>query len=196
MDLNYPQLTQRCQRKFYAQDSRIVARELLGKVVLRRNNKETMAGRIVETECYRGIDDAACHAARGRTARNDVMFGKPGVAYVYLIYGMHHCLNIVTEPAGFPAAVLIRALEPVDAQSDFLRQQLAGPGRLTTTFNITRALNGADIVTGDDLGIYDDGYRTKNITSGRRIGVEYAGTDALHPWRFGIKTSQFLSRPF
>ena len=140
-------------RSFYARDTVAVARDLLGKIV---KHGET-AGRIVETEAYLGGDDLAAHSARGITNRTRVIFGPPGHAYVYFIYGMYECLNLVTEPDGQPGAVLIRALEPVAGieamqrrrpSAHSLHELASGPGRLTLALGVTRALNGADVTRG------------------------------------------------
>jgi DNA-3-methyladenine glycosylase len=157
---------------------------LLGKYLVRQNGHTTLAGRIVEVEAYIGMEDRACHASRGRTARTDVMFGPAGVAYVYLIYGMHHCFNIVTERVGFPSAVLVRAVE--DAET---RTRIDGPGRVCQFFAIDRRLNRWDLTVGDTLWVEDRGERVLPgmITTGRRIGVGYAGAWARKPWRFRLK---------
>jgi DNA-3-methyladenine glycosylase len=154
------------------------------------------AGRIVETEAYVGADDRACHASRGRTPRTEVMFGPPGHAYVYLVYGLHHCLNAVTEAEGVPAAVLIRALEPeagVPGRTD-------GPGRLCRALGIDRTFDAEDLTAGRLFVEAGDrppgapgpagGYR-----SGPRIGVAYAGEWATRPWRFWLPGNPFVSRP-
>jgi DNA-3-methyladenine glycosylase len=134
-----------------------------------------LIARITETESYVGRDDKACHASRGKTKRCAVMFGEAGHAYVYLIYGMHHCLNIVTERKDFPAAVLIRSVEAT-----------FGPGRVTKRLHITRALNTEDVTRSDRLYVVDDGNRvsSRDIARAPRIGVDYAGADALLPWRY------------
>jgi len=146
-------------REFFDRDTLTVARDLLGQRLVRVLEGERLSGRIVEVEAYIGEDDAACHASAGRTSRTDVMYGAPGYAYVYFIYGMHHCLNVVTEREGFPAAVLIRALEPEEglrrmrdnrpARSD---QELTnGPGKLCQALQIDRRLNRLDLCVSDEL---------------------------------------------
>ncbi len=199
---------QRCERDFFARDTIKVAQELLGKVLVRVDNKKILAGRITETEGYVGKDDAACHASRGKTKRNEIMFREAGLAYVYLIYGMHACLNVVTEKKGFPAAVLIRALEPMIGVKEMRKNRnldldpsceyklTTGPGKLTQALQITRDLNGDDVTCSREIMIWDDDYRPIQVVSGPRIGVDYAGKDAQLPWRFGIKNSNFLSRKF
>lgn len=132
---------------------------------------------IVETEAYAGFDDLACHGSRGMTKRNKVMFKKGGFAYVYLIYGIYHCLNIVTEKEGKPSAVLIRGLDYPNAN---------GPGKLCREFKITKEnSNGLDL-TGDKLWVEDRGFKISKVLSGPRIGIDYAGKCALWPWRFRI----------
>ncbi|MDX2151075.1 MAG: DNA-3-methyladenine glycosylase [Bryobacteraceae bacterium] len=128
-------------RAFYARETRVVARALLGKVLTLGRK----AGRIIETEAYLGLDDLAAHASRGVTPRTRVIFGPPGHAYVYLIYGLHECLNLVAEPDGVPGCVLIRALEPLEGLND---ASASGPARLTKAMGITRKLNGADVTRG------------------------------------------------
>jgi DNA-3-methyladenine glycosylase len=141
-----------------------------------------MAGKIIEVEAYIGPNDHACHASKGRTARTDVMFGPAGVAYVYLIYGMYHCLNVVTEREEFPAAVLIRAAE-VDGQL------IDGPGRLCRALEVDRSLNRLDLTIGRGLWFEDRGADVPRGQIGRfpRIGVEYAGAWAKKLWRFRLR---------
>ena len=140
-------------RSFYEQSTIDVAKQLLGKYFVRKHPDGDMVGRIVETEAYVGPQDLACHAAKGRTARNEVMFGPAGHAYVYFIYGFYNMLNLVTEARDYPAAVLIRAVEPVGGidlmknrrRSEALRNLASGPGKLCQAFAIDRSLNGTDI---------------------------------------------------
>lgn len=159
-----------------------VARDLIGKYLVRHNRGEVLAGKIVEVEAYVGTSDRACHASKGRTARTEVMFGPPGVAYVYLIYGMYHCLNVVTEREGFPAAVLIRAME-VDGRL------IDGPGRLCRLLKIDRSLNGLDLTLKQFLWFEDRGVPVarRDIDQLPRIGVDYAGEWARKPWRFRLR---------
>ncbi len=192
-------------RAFYAQPTVEVARKLLGKYLVHRTAEGMRRGRIVETEAYVGPEDRASHASRGKTKRTAVMFGPPGVAYVYVIYGMHHCLNVVTEQEGYPAAVLIRAVEPVlsDEEQEQLRPgdltiaKLAnGPGKLCRYMGIDRRLNGADLC-GSELYIEDWGERVRpeDIVATTRIGVEYAGEWKQKPWRFYLKGNPCVSKP-
>src|SRR5215472_15443662 len=168
-------------RSFFNRDPRVVARELLGRLIVRRRGRSLLAGRIVEVEAYLGADDLAAHAAAGRTARNSVLFGPPGHAYVYFIYGVHYCLNISCLPDGEAGCVLIRALEPVAGCEEMararklrdlnfettrdLRKLTSGPGRLCQALSITRPRdNGKDMLSPrSDLQVSDDGYRASKI---------------------------------
>ncbi len=175
---------------FFRRESEIVARELLGKILVHRHDGSVLRARIVETEAYVGAHDLACHAAKGRTERTEVMFGTGGCAYVYFIYGMYDMLNIVTGPKNDPQAVLIRACEPLDGW----KADLSGPGKLTKAMRITRKLNGCNL-TGPLLYLMDDGARVEKIASSARIGVDYSGEwkDAL--LRFFNPTSKAVSAP-
>lgn len=168
-----------------------MAPDLLGKVLCRRlPDGALIAARVVETEAYRGVDDAASHAHGGPTPRSAIMFGPPGHAYVYLIYGMWSCLNAVTGPGRRASAVLLRAVHvPGDARAG------AGPGRLTRALRIDRAQNGADLARGRELWLADDGFRPDEIATGPRIGVDYAGEWAKKPWRFWIVGEAAVSTP-
>jgi len=147
-------------------------------------------GRVVETEAYLGPHDLAAHSARGRTARTEVMFGPPGHAYVYLIYGVHHCMNVVTEPEGKAAAVLIRALEPVRN----IEGSTKGPGLLCRALGINRSHSGHDLV-GDDLFLAEPDDRGPfEVVARPRIGVAYAGEWAAKPLRFYVAGNAFISR--
>lgn len=188
-------------RSFYEQNTLDVARQLLGKYLVRRHPEGTTVGRIVETEAYVGPDDKACHASRGRTPRTEIMFGHAGHAYIYMIYGFHYMLNIVTEGADFPAAVLIRAVEPLKGiplmqarrGTERMRSLASGPGKLCQAFAIDRALNGND-VCGQVLYLEDRGDAPPKIITTPRIGVDYAGQWKLKPWRFLINGNEFISR--
>jgi DNA-3-methyladenine glycosylase len=166
-------------------------------------------GRIVETEAYAGPDDRASHARAGRTARTVVMFGEAGHAYVYLVYGMHHCINVVCGPDGTAAAVLIRALEPVDGL-DAMRARrggsagsdarlAAGPARLCQALAIDRGHSGIDLISDPRLYLAEGTARIpdETVVTGPRVGVDYAGQEwSGRPWRFGIADHASLSRPF
>ncbi len=159
-----------------------VARSLIGKYLVRVIEGRSVAGRIVEVEAYVGPEDKACHASKGRTPRTDVMFGSGGIAYVYLIYGMYHCLNVVTEREGFPSAVLIRAIELEGGLID-------GPGKLCRALQIDRSLNRADLTSGESLWLEDRGevVGRGSIEAHPRVGVDYAGEWAKKPWRFRLR---------
>jgi DNA-3-methyladenine glycosylase len=191
-------------RSFYSRDTIEVARGLLGKMLVREIPAGRLAARIVETEAYVGPHDKACHASKGMTDRNKVMFGEPGHAYVYFIYGMYHCLNFVTERDGYPAAVLIRAAEPVEGVDAMwgLRKKAkkaedltSGPGRLCMALGIDRALNGADLCKNGPLYVEDGKEEAREIISCKRVGVDYAAEYKDKPWRFYIKGSRFVSVP-
>lgn len=190
-----------------------VARALLGLFVLRDTGGHLRVGRIVEAEAYGGPWDRASHARAGRTARTDIMFGPPGRAYVYLVYGMHHCLNVVCGPEGEAAAVLLRALHPLlgldamrgargrRAASD--ARLAAGPARLCEALGIDRTLNGADLLAAGPLRLLAPPAGQprlapgEHVVAGPRIGVAYAGEEwAGRPWRVGIAGHPALSRPF
>jgi len=193
----------RLERAFFARDTLRVARELLGQRLVRQLNGQRIAGRIVETEAYVGEGDAACHAARGRTARNAVMFGPAGYAYVYFIYGMHYCFNIVTETEGFGAAVLVRALEPLEG-IDAMRHHRKGrdgveltngPAKLCYALAIDRGLNGADLATSEELWIEGDvSMPDDEVATGPRVGVRGDGRALTLPWRFWLRDSGYVSR--
>lgn len=155
--------------------------------MLRRTEHGAMAGLIVEVEAYVGPHDLACHASRGRTGRTDVLFGPPGIAYVYLIYGMYHCLNVVTEREGFPAAVLIRAVEHREPSSAS-PVLIDGPGRVCRSFDIDRTLNRLDLTLGEGLWLEDRGERITDadVLTAPRIGVDYAGEWTAKPFRFRL----------
>lgn len=176
-------------QRFFDRPTLRVARDLIGKYLVRQRGPELLAGRIVEVEAYIGPKDLACHASKGRTARTDVMFGPAGVAYVYLVYGMYHCLNVVTEAVDIPAAVLLRAVEVEGRLID-------GPGRLTRSFSIDRSLNRWDLTKGEALWFEDRAQpvpRT-SIKTYPRIGVDYAGTWANKPWRFRLDGDGVIPR--
>jgi DNA-3-methyladenine glycosylase len=188
-------------RSFYQQSTVDVAKQLLGKLLVHRRDEEILTGRIVETEAYVGPQDLACHASKGRTHRTDVMFGAAGHAYVYFIYGFYNMLNLVTEAKDFPAAVLIRAVEPVrgiermkqNRKTDLLHNLASGPGKLCQAFAIDRSLNGADIC-GKVLYLEDRGEPLPKFTATPRIGVDYAGQWKNKPLRFIVRDSEFISK--
>lgn len=168
-------------RAFYDRDTALVAREMLGTLLVHRVGDELRVGRVVETEAYLGGHDLASHSSRGRTRRTETMFGPPGFAYIYLIYGMHHCFNAVTEAEGNGAAVLVRALEPVEG----IAGSASGPGRLCKALGIDRELNGVDLV-GDVLFLsHPERVEAFEVEARPRVGVGYAGEEwASAPLRF------------
>ncbi len=194
---------ERLARSFFDRPALGVARELLGKVLVRESGEGVVAGRIVEAEAYIGLEDRASHASRGRTERNAVMFGPPGHAYVYLIYGMHWCLNLVTERAGVPAAVLLRAVEPLEGLELMRRRRTkarrerdltSGPARLCQAFAIDGSLNGADVCSPQaTLFVEDRGLAAGEVVAAPRVGVDYAGEWALERFRFLDRQSAFVS---
>jgi DNA-3-methyladenine glycosylase len=188
----------RLPRAFFARPTVTVARALLGCYLVHESPHGQVVGRLVEVEAYCGARDPASHAAR-RTRRSEVMWGPPGTAYVYLSYGAHACMNVVTEPLGHPGAVLLRALEPVHGialmqrrrGSGDLRHLASGPGRLTQAMGITLADNQADLVTGP-LYVARGSDPVGPVATTPRIGISVA-TDRR--WRFVVRGSPFLSRP-
>ena len=171
------------QRTYFAQSTLRVARSLIGKYLVRSIDGRVLAGKILEVEAYVGSQDQACHASKGRTQRTEVLFGPPGVAYVYLIYGMYHCLNVVTEREEFPSAVLIRAI-------DLDGELVDGPGRLCRALQIDRSLNRVDLTIGESIWFEDRGVLVGkgDVGTHPRVGVDYAGEWAKKPWRFRLRT--------
>lgn len=180
----------RLPRSFYARDTTEVARDLLGKHLVHIVEGVERVGRIVETEAYLGAHDLAAHSSKGVTRRTRIMFGPPGYAYVYLIYGMHHCMNVVTENEGHGAAVLLRALEPVRN----LEGKTSGPGLLCKAMAINLQLNAHDLLS-DDFYITDGNQpQSRDIVARPRIGVDYAGEWAGRELRFYIQGNPWISR--
>ena len=200
----------RLPREFYNHDTVLVSQQLLGRYLVRRLGEELLAGRITETEAYVGRCDKACHAYNyRRTARTETLFLAPGHAYIYLIYGMYHCLNFVTEPEGEPAAVLIRGVEPAAGEDAIrrlrygdkpltrlrLKNFLNGPGKVCQGFSLSRAENGLDLCgdtlfvcdTLEDLGLPSPPPARERVRSGPRIGVDYAEEARDFPWRFWLE---------
>ncbi len=196
---------------FFNRDPRQVARALLGKLLVRKTPHAILAGRIVETEAYLGENDQAAHAVAGKTARNFVLFGPPGFAYVYFIYGIYYCLNVSCLPDGVAGGVLFRALEPVAGIEEmakgrgieirgpddlkrlsFLRQIASGPGRMCEAFGVTRERdNGKNLASGrSDLRIMNDAYRVRRVAVTPRVGITKS---AAHPLRFVIVGNPFVS---
>jgi len=197
------------RRAFFNRDPRTVARELLGKLIVRREGRRQIAGRVVEVEAYLGAGDLAAHAAAGHTARNAVLWGPSGHAYVYFIYGVHYCLNISCLPDGDAGCVLIRALEPVSGIDDMakargladvdltsrreLRKLASGPGKLCEALGITRPRDNAkDMLSpASDLQVMSDGFRVDEVAVTQRIGITKS---AELPLRYVIAGNDFLSR--
>jgi DNA-3-methyladenine glycosylase len=178
-------------RSFYDRDTIVVARELLGKHLVRVDGGMERIGKIVEVEAYLGPHDLAAHSSKGLTQRTKVMFGPPGHAYVYLIYGMYSCMNVVTEPEGQAAAVLLRAIEPVQN----VEGRTQGPGLLCRAMHIDRRLNAHDLVSDDFYIAAASESERFAIVKRPRVGVDYAGPWAKRPLRFYIKGNPFVSRP-
>jgi DNA-3-methyladenine glycosylase len=188
---------------FYDRDPRLVGPDLLGKILVRRQGKKLLTGRIVEVEAYLGLEDRAAHASIGRTPRNAVLFGPPGHAYVYFIYGNHHCLNVSCLPDGVPGGILFRALEPLEGTEEMLklrgiaedsdpRRLTSGPGRLAAAFGITRERDNDKELTSSrsDLYIADDGSEPPRVLITKRIGITKA---AEMPLRYIVAGSRFVS---
>jgi len=189
-------------RAFYARPSPVVAQECLGKILVLETGDGTLSGRIVETEAYLGMPDKAAHSYGGRrTLRNEVMYGPPGHAYVYLVYGLHDHLNLVTSAVGDPCAVLVRAVEPLSGERrmrqrrsvETLTALTSGPGKLCCAFGIDRGYNGHDLCCSPLFLI--DGPAPARVVRTARIGVEYAGAWARRRLRFLDPESHFVSRP-
>jgi DNA-3-methyladenine glycosylase len=196
---------------FFNRDPRKVARALLGKLLVRKAARGILAGRIVETEAYLGENDDAAHAVAGKTARNFVVFGPPGFAYVYFVYGNHYCLNVSCLPDGIAGCVLFRALEPVAGIEEmaeargfeihgpddlrrvsWLRQIASGPGRLCEALGITRERDNAKNLASSrsDLRIMEDGYRVRQVAVTPRVGISKS---AAHPLRYLIAGNPFVT---
>jgi len=191
-------MTKKLNRQFYDRPTLQVAKELLGKYLVMQKDGDLLSGQIVETEAYIGFKDPASHAYRGMTPRNQVMFGDPGYAYVYLTYGMHHCLNLVTEKKGYPSAVLIRALQPTEGieimkkrrRCQNLEDLTSGPAKLCQALGIDRNLNGADLCT-NTIYVEDRGEAGAKTASSSRIGVKEG---KVKKWRFFIENNEFVSK--
>ena len=186
-------------REFYLRDGLTVARELVGKKLVTRLPEGTTGGIIVETEAYMGAIDAAAHSYRGKTERTKIFFGAGGFVYVYLIYGMYLCTNVVANVTGVPEAVLIRALEPTDGVElmkrrrgkNNLRGLCSGPGKLSQALGVTKNFYGADLC-GEEIFIETTDFQAQ-VAVTKRINVDYAGAAADYPWRFVAAGNDFLS---
>jgi len=196
----------RLQRDFFARDTLIVARELLGQHLVHETPDGRAAGKIVEVEAYTGWDDAASHGYRGLTPRNAAMFGPSGVAYVYLCYGIHWMMNVIARPEGvdYPAAILIRAVEPVEGLHLMEKRRAGrprrdwtnGPGRLTLALGIGKAQNSADTVEADSALHWEQGDQLPDgmVMRGPRIGIDVPEPSKSQPWRFWVKDNPHVSR--
>ncbi len=190
----------RLPQSFYSRSTLNIAEELVGAILVDTRPAIERRLRIVEVEAYIGEDDPACHASSGRTTRNEVMYGPPGFAYIYFIYGMYHCLNIVTEPQGYPAAVLIRAAEPLSGELEINPRTDApyipdGPGKLSLALGLNLRHNGLDLVGGamyvaDRIARSSDGAGPARIETSSRIGIS---TGLEQKWRFFDPDSKFVS---
>ena len=197
-------ISKKLSRRFYNQKTLKVAKELLGKFLIHKIGQKKLVGIITETEAYVGPEDLASHASRGRTSRTEIMFGQPGHTYVYLIYGMYYCFNIVTERENYPAAVLVRGVKPIitsnrgmnlpassreasRAGASANHKQILGPGKVCQYFKINKKLNGVDLCR-NKLWIENRGVKIKKsiIKKAKRIGVDYAGKYKNKFWRFYI----------
>lgn len=197
-------------REFYSRDTLTVARELLGKVLVHNINGQKLRGIIVETEAYLGLRDKAAHSYGGRkTKRMESMYDLPGTAYVFFIYGMYYCFNIVTERIGVPEAVLIRGIEPIEGLDFMARNRFGvdydnltkrqkrnltnGPGKLSMAFNIDKSLDGVDLC-GDSLYLEHGDGKKFNIVQTKRIGIDYAEEARDFPYRFYIQGNPYVSK--
>ena len=181
---------QKLPRAFYDRDTIVVAKELLGKFLIHESRGVKRVGKIVEVEAYLGPHDLAAHSAKGRTKRTEIMFGPPGHAYVYLIYGMYDCMNVVTEREGHASAVLLRAIEPVEN----IEGRTCGPGLLCRAMKIDRRLNAHDLLGENFYIAAPEKAESFAIVKRPRIGVEYAKHWAKRHLRFYIKDNPFVSR--
>lgn len=179
-------MRKRLGRDFFERKTLVVAKDLLGKFLVRKMGNRIISAQIIETEAYCGPDDLASHASKGKTPRTTVMFGPAGYSYVYLIYGMYHCLNIVTEKDGFPAAVLIRGVIIEKAK------RIDGPGKLCRELKIDKTSNLLDLITSKQLWIEDRGDKPArgSIKATPRIGIDYAKEYKDKPWRFVLESKQ------
>ena len=197
-------------REFYNRDTVLVAKELLGKVLVTKEMDAVCKGKIVEVEAYMGPEDKAAHSYGGRrTKRVEVMYGEPGFAYVFIIYGLHYCMNTVTREKGVPQAVLIRALEPIKGLDMMSNRRFKknydkltkkekinltnGPAKLCSAMNIDKSLNAEDLC-GETIYIEEGGKENFDTGVSKRIGVEYAGEAKDYPWRFFIEGNAYVSK--
>ena len=190
----------KCCREFYLKSGLEVARDLIGKKLVHNSSEGLTSGIIVETEAYMGAIDAAAHSYKGLTERTKIQFGVGGYAYVYLIYGMYTCMNVVVNVENIPECVLIRALQPIEGielmkirrKKNNLRDLCSGPGKLTQAMGITKNHYGIDLC-GEEIFIEEVENFTPDITATKRINIDYAGDAANYFWRFILTDSKFLS---
>ncbi len=193
-------------QRFFERPTLQVARGLLGQLLVHDTPDGRVAGRIVEVEAYRGPRDRAAHSYGGhRSPRNEAMYGPAGHAYVYFVYGMHHCVNVVTQGPGVPEAVLLRALEPVDGVDVMRRRRglpdapewrlCRGPGALCQALGIARGENGADLLRGPLRLVAGPPVPARDVVRSPRIGIDYAGPDVARPWRFYARGVRAVSGP-
>jgi DNA-3-methyladenine glycosylase len=201
----------RLNKNFFQQDTFFIAQSLLGKFIIRKINNNFLVAKITETEAYYGSNDLASHASKGKTPRTKLMFDQPGLAYIYLIYGMYYCFNIVTEKKDFPAAILIRAVEPIEglkiihknrktplAQFSKPKPQLTnGPGKFCQAFMIDKNLNGENLISSPKIYLaqnYQETIKSAQIKKAKRIGIDYAGSYKNKLWRYYLKNNPFISQ--
>lgn len=197
-------------REFYNRDTLEVAKELLGKNLVTTENNIITSGKIVEVEAYMGLEDKAAHSYGGRrTKRVEVMYGKPGVAYVYFIYGLYYCMNVVAREEGIAQAVLIRAVEPLEGKEVMSKRRFnknydelkkreiinltSGPSKLCMALNIDKSMNGEDLL-GDRIYIEEGNKEKFEIGESPRIGIDYAEEAKDYPWRFFISDNPYVSK--
>lgn len=194
----------RLELSFYQKDAVTLAQDLLGKLLVREINDEKMIAKIVETEAYMGPEDKAAHSYNNRrTSRTEVMFGRAGVTYVYLIYGMYHCMNVVAAEEEIPQAVLLRGVEPIQGidnmrknrsiKSKKMQSLTNGPGKLCQALSIDKSLNGTDLIYGNQLYLLDH-QEEFEIEASKRINIDYAEEYKDKLWRFSIKDNSFVSK--
>lgn len=183
----------RLKNKFYQQNTFKLAKALLGKYLVRKIGKKKLVGKIIEVEAYYGFNDKASHASIGKTERTKIMFEKPGTAYIYMVYGMYYCLNIVTEKKDFPAAILIRALEPIEN----IKTKTNGPGKLCKALKIDKKLNNQNLIASQKLYLAHnpkEKIKPSQIIQAKRIGIDYAGQYKHKLWRYYINNNNFISK--
>ena len=197
------------EREFYNRDSIVVAKELLGKVLVHEIDGQRISAKIIETEAYMGIEDKAAHSYGGRrTSRVEVMYGSPGFSYIFLIYGMYCCFNIVTNEKEIPQAVLIRAVEPLEGTEWMAQRRIGksfdeltksqrrgltnGPGKLCGALSLDRSHNGIDLC-GNDIYVEESKSQNFSVVTTKRVGIDYAEEAKDYPWRFYIEGNEYVS---